>query len=70
MVVQYDDYEKMRINITAAFESLYAFFIGYAQARNTEKSLKYGVEAFLKDKGVTAEELKNIRDILIEQNDL
>ena len=68
--IDYDDYEKMRINITAAFESLYAFFIGNAQERNTEKSLKYGVEAFLKDKGVTAEELKNIRDILIEQNDL
>lgn len=63
----YDDYEKMKTNITGAFDSLYSFFMKYSEDENGERLLKRGVETFLIDNGVTTEEIERIKNIMTEK---
>lgn len=59
------DVESRKQNHYAATEGLYSNFMKYSISKKTEEpSLKDGIEEFLLRNGVTAEEIKSIREIL------
>lgn len=66
--VDYDDKERQTRNMSGAMESLYSYFMRYSKYKgSSDASVKDGIEKFLSDSGVTAEEIENIRKIMTEE---
>ena len=66
--VDYDDKEKQTQNMSGSMDAMYSYFMKYSRYKgSTEASIKDGIEKFLLDSGVTAEEIDNIRKILTEE---
>jgi len=65
--VDYDDKEKQTRNMSGAMDSMYSYFMKYSRYKGrAEASVKDGIEKFLLDSGVAAEEIESIRKILTE----
>ena len=66
--VDYDDKEKQTQNMSGAMDAMYSYFMKYSMYKGSaEASVKDGIEKFLLDNGVTAEEIDNIRKIMTEE---
>ncbi len=66
--VDYDDKEKQAKNMSGAMDAMYSYFMRYSKYKGSaEASVKDGIEKFLLDNGVTADEIANIREIMTEE---
>ena len=67
--VDYDDKEKQAKNMAGAMDAMYSYFMKYSKYKGSaEASVKDGIEKFLLDNGVTADEIANIREIMTEES--
>lgn len=63
----YADGAKQVTNMTGMFNAMNSYFIKYSRSKGDERAnLQSGIEWFLKDNGVTEEEISNIKRIMTE----
>ena len=66
--VDYDDKEKQTRNMSGAMDAMYSYFMKYSKYKGAaEASVKDGIEKFLLDSGISADEILNIRKIMTEE---